>query len=338
MASLPSGCWPPPGRRRAPGRTGRCRPRCHGAGRERCARGTGRRRGRRQVRGDTAGHRGRRRGGRRSGCVLHLAHALSWPSVAAPVRGTRPADVPELGSLLHAAAETALRTAAGDAADVLGTDRVRWSIEPGDAASALIDAARIAELLDIGSRGVGGVAGLLLGSTAAAVLLFPPCPVLLLPDPTGAVVRPRTGVVAGLEDQPGDEAVLTFALAEAAMPGTELLAVHAWRDVTLETAVLSTGPLVDWAGVLADEQRVLAEALAGWHDKEPDVPIREALVRERPARALLAAGLTAQPLVVGRRRHRGLARLGSTAHAVVHRATGPVAVVPVEDERRGAAR
>ncbi|GAB3309869.1 universal stress protein [Geodermatophilus aquaeductus] len=271
----------------------------------------------------------------RRGAALLLVHALSWPAAATSSHGTGASALPELGGLLHAAAETVLRTASGDAADVLGPDRVSWSVVPGDPADALADAARGADLLVLGSRGVGGVVGLVIGSTVTAVLTAPPCPVLVLPDPTTAVVRPRATVVAAVEGRPGDDAVLAVAFTEAAMRGTDLLAVHAWQDVALETALLSAGPLVDWAGVLADEQRVLAEALAGWREKEPDVTVREAVVRERPARALLAAGLTAELLVVGGRRHRGLGRLGSTTHAVAHRAPCPIVVVPVDDSRGG---
>ncbi|MGX5654789.1 universal stress protein [Geodermatophilus nigrescens] len=273
----------------------------------------------------------------RRGTELHLVHALSWPAAAAPASGMGPAGASGLGGFLHAAAETALRTAAADAADALGPDRVRWSVVPGAPATALTDAARGAEVLVLGSRGAGGVTGLLLGSTAAAILAEPPCPVLLMPDPTAAVVRPRATVVVAVEGRPDDDAVLAFAFPEAARRQTDLLAVHAWQDVALETALLSAGPLVDWAGVLADERRVLAEALAGWRDKEPDVTVREAVVRDRPARALLAAGLTAQVLVLGSRRHRALARLGSTTRAVVHRAPCPVAVVPL-DLHRGSSR
>jgi len=120
--------------------------------------------------------------------------------------------------------------------------------------------------------------------------------------------------------------VLAFAFAEAAARGTDLVAVHAWQDVDLETAFQSLRPVVDWAEVQADEQRVLSEALAGWADKEPDVPVREVVVREKKARALVATSSTAELLVVGH--HRGRA-LGSTAHAALHRATCPVAVVPI---------
>ena len=82
---------------------------------------------------------------------------------------------------------------------------------------------------------------------------------------------------------------------------------------------------------------MLAEALAGRCNEEPDVPVREVLVRERTARALVSVGLTAQLLVVGHRSRRPLARLGSTTHGVLHRAGCPVAVVPVAaDEHHGA--
>ena len=56
----------------------------------------------------------------------------------------------------------------------------------------------------------------------------------------------------------------------------------------------------------------------------PDVLVREVVVRDRAARALLSAGMTAQLIVVG---HRRRLALGSTPHAVLHRATCPVAVV-----------
>jgi len=102
--------------------------------------------------------------------------------------------------------------------------------------------------------------------------------------------------------------------------------VHGWQDVVLETALRTAAPLVDWAAVRADEERVLAEALAGWRDKDPDVEVREVVVRDRPARALVAAAMTAELLVVG---HRARRAPGSTTHGVLHRATCPVAVVPL---------
>jgi nucleotide-binding universal stress UspA family protein len=257
---------------------------------------------------------------------LRLVHALSWP-LGGIASNTAP-DA-QLRTGLHAGAAVLLRVAAEEAADVLGADRVSWTVADGHAVDELLTASAEAQLLVVGSRGVGGVAGLLLGSTANGVLADASCPVVVLPEQSSAAVSPRTSVVVGVEGRPSDEAVLAFAFAEASARGTDLVAVHAWQDAALETAFQTLGPLADWAGVLADEERVLSETLAGWRDKEPDVVVREAVLRERTARALVSVGLTAQLLVVGHRHRKHLARLGSTTHAVVHRAGCPVAVVPV---------
>jgi nucleotide-binding universal stress UspA family protein len=259
---------------------------------------------------------------------LHLVQALSWPldGVTAPLDPDVSSD---LGTMLRSGAEMDLRNAAADAAEVLGADRVSWSVVPSDPVEALRDASAEAQLLVVGSRGVGGVAGLLVGSTASGIVAHTACPVVVLPDETSVVVSQRTSVVVGVEGRVRDDAVLEFAFAEAAARGTDLVAVHAWQDAVLETSFQSLAPLVDWAGVLADEQRVLAETLAGWRDKEPDVVVREVVLRERTARALVSVSLTAQLLVVGHRQRRPFARLGSTTHGVLHRAGCPVAVVPV---------
>lgn len=165
-----------------------------------------------------------------------------------------------------------------------------------------------------------------MGSTANGLVAHAHCPVVVLPDEAAASVPDPQSVVVGVETGHGDAAVLEFAFAEAADRGTDLVAVHAWQDAVLETAYRSMGPLVDWAGVAADEELALSGTLAGWRDKAPDVDVREVVVRDRPARALLSAGVTAQLIVVG---HRRRLALGSTTHAVLHRATCPVAVVPL---------
>jgi nucleotide-binding universal stress UspA family protein len=168
-----------------------------------------------------------------------------------------------------------------------------------------------------------------LGSTASGVVAAAACPVVVLPDDTSVMVSERRSVVVGVEGRRGDDEVLAFAFDEAAARSTDLVAVHAWQDTQLDPAYLSAGSLLDWAAVRSDEERVLAEALAGWRDKQPDVVVREVVLRDRTARGLLAAALTAELLVVGHRRRNRVATLASTTHGVLHRSACPVAVVPV---------
>lgn len=260
------------------------------------------------------------------GAPLELVHALTWPYEGVAVTSNEDRDM-EKG--LRSGAEQLLAKLADELAGVLPADRIGWRVEQGDPVAALCaDSANCQEIV-LGNRGIGGIAGLLIGSTATAVAQAARCPVVVLPDESSAFVSERRSVVVGVEARGRDEDVLAFAFAEAAARGTDLVAVHAWQDAGVDSGIHTMSPLLDWADVAADAQRILAESLAGWREKEPDVPVREVVVRERTAPALLAVGLTAQLLVVGRRPHGRIPRFGSTTHAVLHRPGCPVAVVPV---------
>ncbi|SFE86531.1 universal stress protein [Blastococcus tunisiensis] len=262
---------------------------------------------------------------RRRRVPLRIVHGMSWLFDSLAVR---PTDLDTAGRL-RAGSATVTRWAADavDAADL----EIQTSVEEGDPLTVLLTASADAQLVVLGSRGIGGVTGLLVGSTAYGLVAHARCPVIVLPDETAALVPDRRSVVVGVETGRGDAEVLEFAFGAAAARGTDLVAVHAWQDAVLETAFRSMGPLVDRAGVAADEQVALSETLAGWREKAPDVVVREVVVRDRPARAVLSAGMTAQLVVVG---HRRRVELGSTTHAVLHRATCPVAVVPLSGAPR----
>lgn len=234
----------------------------------------------------------------------------------------------EVRERYDASATALVQAAADDVRGATGFADVTADVVDDYPVDGLLALSADAALVVTGRRGTGGLPGLLLGSTAGALVQHAGCPVIALPDeliaPTG-----RPSVVVGVESGPADEPVLAFAVAEAAARGAVLTAVHAWQELALEPALGGFGPLVDWSSVAAEEERLLREAIAPWRDG--GTAVEESLVRDRPATALLEASAGAELLVVGHR-HRGrLARLGSTTHGVLHRAACPVAVVPVRE-------
>lgn len=198
-----------------------------------------------------------------------------------------------------------------------------------DAASALVVRGRNAFALVLGSRGLGGLAGLLLGSVSLAVAAHADCPVIVVRG--GAEHRHgRFGrVVVGVEDGEGSGTAVQFAFREAHARRCRLVAVHAWS-----VPVGNPGPpgLSGYALRALDRApaQVLADALGDSAQRYGDVPVSSEVV-EGPARqALLDAASDADLLVVGARRrhgHVGL-QLGLVNHAVLHHAPCPVAVVP----------
>jgi nucleotide-binding universal stress UspA family protein len=66
---------------------------------------------------------------------------------------------------------------------------VETTVQEGGAAHVLLETAKGADLLVVGSRGHGGFAGLLLGSVSASVAEHAPCPVLVVHGEQGPPPR-----------------------------------------------------------------------------------------------------------------------------------------------------
>jgi nucleotide-binding universal stress UspA family protein len=222
-----------------------------------------------------------------------------------------------------------VQAAADGVREATGFSDVTASVVEDYPVDGLLALSADAAMVVTGRRGTGGLPGLILGSTAGALIQYARCPVIALPDDCATPDGARPPVVVGVDGGTGDDAVLAFAAAEAAARGTDLRAVHAWRDVPLESALGGFGPLVDWSGVEAEARRLLTDAVGPVRRANPGVAIHEEVLRDTPATALLTASAEADLLVVGHR-HRGqLARLGSTTNGVLHRAACPIAVVPI---------
>ncbi|MFE4974765.1 universal stress protein [Kitasatospora sp. NPDC056651] len=76
---------------------------------------------------------------------------------------------------------------AGDDAGV----RITESVTPGNAARVLLEAAKGAALLVVGSRGLGGFSGVLLGSVSRHLTEHAPCPVVVVREAHGDAEQPK---------------------------------------------------------------------------------------------------------------------------------------------------
>jgi len=183
----------------------------------------------------------------------------------------------------------------------------------------------------VGNRGLGGFTGLLAGSVSTPVATHATSPVIVVRDRAQlhAPELPDLPVLAGIDGSPHTQAVLAFAFAEADLRTVPLNVLHAW------THPQSTGPgdmllpLYDKAQQAEEETIVLAESLAGWADKYPDIHVHRTVVHENPRRALIEASGKAGLAVVGSHGHTAFTSmlLGSASQAMIHHAHCPVAVI-----------
>jgi nucleotide-binding universal stress UspA family protein len=257
----------------------------------------------------------------RRGVALRLVSAFSWTTSDHPVR--HDGRVAQYRDQLLEAARRRLSRAARIAEDTSPGTETAPQVEIGAPIEVLGSEARRAQLLVLGDRGLGGVAGLVLGSVAVALAARGACPVVIVRGETRNTDGP---VVVGIDESTVSEAALGFAFAAAAVRGAELVALHAWSPTAIDKAL---EPLMDWDAVANKEDAAIAERLSGWGQKYPQVTLRRSVVRDGAARALVDASRGAQLVVVGSR-GRGTAAgllLGSVSHGVLHAAHCPVAIV-----------
>ncbi|WP_329282269.1 universal stress protein [Streptomyces sp. NBC_01451] len=207
----------------------------------------------------------------------------------------------------------------------------------GRPVNALIAAAGEAEVLVLGSRGLGKVAGAMLGSVALAVVARAERPVVLVRamediGPEGRpeafeeadAATPYRDVVLGLDLRAPDDHVLEFAFDAASRRATRLRVIHGWGGV------ISPSALAGDAGPAQDGQTAVAAVLHPWRDKFPGVEVTEEAVIGDAGAHLVDVSQDASMIVVGRR-NRTVAlgsRIGPVASTVLQHAVAPVAVVP----------
>jgi nucleotide-binding universal stress UspA family protein len=264
--------------------------------------------------------------------LVHVREPVPEPLAQAPLRGAE--TQPDWSERIPR------ETAEGLALRHPGVDVTRQQLT-GRPADALVDAAKDADLLVVGSRALSGISGFLVGSVGQAVVARSEVPVVLVRageqaadehamDPVG-IPSAATGfrpVVLGLDTDRPDDTVIAFAFEEAARRGAALRVVHGWNLPPYYVyGAADPGFTVELDRA---DAAALADVLRPWGAKYPDVEVAEVSHVGSPADQVVDASLDASLVVVGRRiRHSPVgAHIGPVTHAVMHHSIAPVAVVP----------
>lgn len=176
----------------------------------------------------------------------------------------------------------------------------------------------------VGSRGMGGIGRVVLGSVSSGLVHYAHCPVAIIRGSQAHEPDRISPVLLGIDGSTASEAATELAFDEASRRGVDLVALHAWSDVGV-FPILG----MDWRQYEDEGHEVLAERLAGWQERYPDVQVRRRVVCDQPARWLLDESEHAQLVVVGSRGRGGFKGmlLGSVSSAVAQGAKAPVVVV-----------
>jgi nucleotide-binding universal stress UspA family protein len=194
---------------------------------------------------------------------------------------------------------------------------VRTVLAEGSPGRVLCERSGTAEMVVVGSRGQGGLAGSPLGSVSWQVACHGQGRVVVVRGQWRPVNQHPGPVVAGVDGSSASLDALTFAFEEAALRDAPLIAVCALAD--------APGKL----GGAARMEEVFSRLMTTREKEHPGLTVLRQVTFGTPRSALLTAAAEAQMLVVGTRGLGGLEgmSLGSVAGALVHHSPCPVALV-----------
>lgn len=209
-----------------------------------------------------------------------------------------------------------------------GPAQIHSEMPSAAAVPALVDLSRDAELVVVGRRGNGTLRGRPLGSVSSALVHHAQCPVAIIHDEDPLMAHPaQAPVLVGIDGSPASELATAIAFDEASRRKVGLVVLHAWSDVGVFDDVVDSGE-IGWPALKSVEDETMAERMAGWRERYPDVSVRRIIVRDEPARQLVDQSESAQLVVIGSHGRGGFAGmlLGAVSAAVVQLVRIPVIV------------
>jgi nucleotide-binding universal stress UspA family protein len=256
---------------------------------------------------------------------LRLVYVIEDPVTSAPMF-----SVPfEYSVEAHRAqARSLLADAVAAAADTHPGVDVRTDMIDGSAAATLGKLSDAAGLVVLGSRGMRGIVGLLVGSTGVAVADHTHCPLVVVR--VGTHTRSRKPVIVGVDDSAQARMATAFAFEEATLRGVDLVAARAWTPPPRPWHSDLRSQAEDAAEVVTAERHALHAAIQGLADEHRSVTVSTRLIVGDARHTLSDASAEAQLVVVGSRGRDGFAGLvlGSVSHFLLQHGHCPVAVIP----------
>ncbi|WKD60185.1 Universal stress protein [Corynebacterium ciconiae DSM 44920] len=209
--------------------------------------------------------------------------------------------------------------------------KIGHTIAEGSPIDMLLDMSKDVTMIVMGSRGLGGLSGMVMGSVSAAVVSHAVSPVVVVREDSQVLDSTKYGpVVVGVDGSGVSEKATAYAFAEADARGAELNAVHTWMDMQVQTSLAGLAAAQQqWASVEREQEEMLDERLAPFIERYPNVKVNKIVTRDRPVRALVDAAEGAQLLVVGSHGRGGFKGmlLGSTSRALLQSSPCPMMVV-----------
>lgn len=260
--------------------------------------------------------------------TLTLVYAIDTPSWSLVALGGPVAALPAQPSERQAKQADRIIEGAVQVVEDSTEDGERPHVETevffAGAVPTLVNLSKEAQLVVVGRRGQTMLRRVLLGSVSTGLVHHAECPVAVIHDEAPSAVQPwALPVVLGIDGSPASEAATGIAFDEASFRGVDLVVVHAWGS---GDAADVDSP--EWTADQEHAEEAMAERLAGWRERYPDVDVRRRLVWNHPAHYLLEEAESAQLVVVGSRGRGGFAGLllGSVSTAVLQATPVPVIV------------
>lgn len=254
--------------------------------------------------------------------VVHVveplaASTLMWPGGRIPE---------EVLQIQDTDARAVIADAMKVAEDSIGSSyrpQIQSELAVGSIVPSLVELSKDADMLVVGPRGRSRQHRRLLGGSTSGVIRHALCPVAIIHGPDTSRDSARLPVLLGTDGSPVSELATEIAFSEASWRGVDLVALHVLADTGMSSLYA-----MEWSALQSSMRKPIAERLATWEERYPDVTVNLEVQFESPARQLIDESERSQLVVVGSHGRGGFAGmlLGSVSAAVAQEAVVPVIV------------